>query len=524
MKPNYTPLFILLFVFSTIVGVQRSGAQTPADYTFSIHLGTFVNAQISDFDNVRSLGFVYAEKFQNNLLQIYLGEFATEASAGPLLNQVRTGGYPDAYVTRKNLQQGERVYIIKLGNASPGEAINWESYAKAGPMYVMLRNQQVSIATGVFESSEEASQRLEIVKKLGYTNANVLSLNNIYLHEISTFETGGEIILPEVELVVEAPEIETVPATEEVVPEEVVPEVVVIEENTTAPVQEEVLVENVAQKEEPLTTPVIAVPITISNGTEVATQKEEPTPPPVEMIPTSYDDVLASRSPLAEAQPNPDSVEEDKVMKPRVVAAPYIRPKVKRTSAIELQKVLKKEGTYKGSLDGFYGRGTKTGYQEIMAGNAYIQRYKMIANANQQWQEKGMNKEVDSPFMQWEPLKLLLTVARDLDPNPAFSQTMVESYAGYGQKLFNTPVALGREEQKAIIDWNTALWKGLDSWTAEDPIHKKMTMPLKVAYYQSMVLIEDHLMNEGLQPLEAKGVSLSILQSIVAPYLESYKK
>ena len=37
---------------------------------------------------------------------------------------------------------------------------------------------------------------------------------------------------------------------------------------------------------------------------------------------------------------------------------PAIRNKVKRTSALDLQKVLKSQKYYSGSLDGLYGKGT----------------------------------------------------------------------------------------------------------------------------------------------------------------------
>ncbi|MBK9016809.1 MAG: hypothetical protein IPM82_23630 [Saprospiraceae bacterium] len=58
---------------------------------------------------------------------------------------------------------------------------------------------------------------------------------------------------------------------------------------------------------------------------------------------------------------------------------PDIRPNVKRTSAYELQKTLKAEGAYKGSLDGFYGKGTRTSYDQALANNRQLQKYRILA-------------------------------------------------------------------------------------------------------------------------------------------------
>ena len=598
MKPISTSLLLLAIAVFSFLPNRSTTAQAPNDHTFTIHVGTFVQAQLSDFNNIRQYGFLYAEKFQNNLLQVYMGEFPSEAAANALLGQVKTNGYPDAYVTRRNLQQGEKVHIIQLALSAVGEDIDWQSYLKAGPLYALLSGKQVKIVTGVFGNIEEANQRLSIVKKLGYADAFVKAVNNIYLHPISTFEAGGELVAPEVEFVVEAPE-------------------------TAQPIAEEP-----TEKEEPKT--IEDEPV--AEEAVVETPAEEPTPPAAEPIPESYDEVMTARSPL--------------LADPLSTPLPGIRKNVKRTSAIELQKVLKKEGTYTGSLDGYYGKGTQGGYEKIMANNRQIRKYQTLAQHSDQlvakaapsalqaaisglaenpnrflkhlensqaalakayqayyyFATRGASPQVDDwmntaiktafkgqksttpfdhkatyaykdldqlllhlayihsvsgkeaavpcwlfqrhpekaneafgnigtyamesceQFTQWAPLRLLTTIAADLDPNPAVSQSLLAPYASIRSGLFVAPVVLTREEQKAIEAWNTSLWKGLDEWAAADPVHQKWCTPLKVAYYQSMVLLEDHYMDRDFKPLEAKGLALSVMQTVVAPYLDGYRK
>ncbi|MFN7117828.1 MAG: peptidoglycan-binding domain-containing protein, partial [Saprospiraceae bacterium] len=61
-------------------------------------------------------------------------------------------------------------------------------------------------------------------------------------------------------------------------------------------------------------------------------------------------------------------------------AAPRIRSNVKRTSALDLQKLLKAEGYYKGSLDGYYGNGTAAAYDGMLKNSRELQKYLVLAN------------------------------------------------------------------------------------------------------------------------------------------------
>ncbi|MEL6925302.1 MAG: hypothetical protein AAFO94_14745, partial [Bacteroidota bacterium] len=56
-----------------------------------------------------------------------------------------------------------------------------------------------------------------------------------------------------------------------------------------------------------------------------------------------------------------------------------IRTNVKRTSALELQKVLKSEEVYTGSLDGLYGKGTAAAYEKLQQQSRQLQKYAILA-------------------------------------------------------------------------------------------------------------------------------------------------
>lgn len=60
---------------------------------------------------------------------------------------------------------------------------------------------------------------------------------------------------------------------------------------------------------------------------------------------------------------------------------PAIRGDIKRRSALELQKVLKAEGSYTAGLDGYYGNGTKSAYQNFVDQNYDYKKYQLLAKA-----------------------------------------------------------------------------------------------------------------------------------------------
>ncbi len=61
-------------------------------------------------------------------------------------------------------------------------------------------------------------------------------------------------------------------------------------------------------------------------------------------------------------------------------SVPIIRPLIKRTAALDLQKVLKKAAYFNGSLDGFYGKATEAGYQNFVTNDFQYKKYAYLVN------------------------------------------------------------------------------------------------------------------------------------------------
>lgn len=93
---------------------------------------------------------------------------------------------------------------------------------------------------------------------------------------------------------------------------------------------------------------------------------------------------------------------------------PEIRPLVKRTSALDLQKVMKLNKFYEGSLDGLYGQQTAKGYENFIATDLQYKKYALLDNLL--LQEKGGNS-----------LDLQNTID-NLPHNPAAASNILKNY------------------------------------------------------------------------------------------------
>jgi len=126
-------------------------------------------------------------------------------------------------------------------------------------------------------------------------------------------------------------------------------------------------------------------------------------------------------------------------------------------------------------------------------------------------------------FMDWESIKLLKSIALDLDPNEANKNEQVtEKYDNKRARHYLAPKPLTMEQTATVKIWNEELWNGLNDWANKDQVHRKFIVPLKVAYFQSQVLLEDYFVNRGLSERESTALALSTLQTIVAQHLDAY--
>lgn len=543
---------------------------------FTIYIGAFVQADINDFKKLRPYGYLYAERLDNNLQRIYMGEYDNELAANKILDEVKKSGYPDSYLMKKQLKEGDELAVIQLASGSVGDDIDWKRLDRAGDLFTVIYNDKLKIVTGPFVSKDAARKQLKFLRTIGFADAFAKGVNSSRLHKAGAFETGGV-------------------------------------KTSTILANDEAIVEEYEDVGEPF---------------EVVAEK----PKEQEVIPESYSEDIAVKSVST------------------TLKVPKIRSKVKRESVKKLQQVLKGQGLYKTSVDGFYGKATTAAFQKAQQENRHYRKYKLLSqhttelpkssNALQHYintllddtpsavqglttskhtmakvylayasfQEKGENKETDDlmnkaiketfvgkklknkppfdfnasyaykdfmqliqhlkyiqsavkdepavpcwlfqrhpaetqkafepysslstddyriqncdRFMDWEELKLLSEMSKDLS-NGDVDKKAIQLNQNKRTRLFLAIRPLDADKNKSLKKWDTDFWESFDTWANKDPLHDKMVDALKLTYFQSQILLEDYFMDKGYNADEANGLTLYTLQTIVEPYLEEYYK
>lgn len=306
------------------VALLAAASFLTAQERYTVQVGNFMEARADDFSKLRSIGFVHAAPVDAGVSRIMLGGYDTKAAADRAVAAVRSAGYPNAYAMQIFLNEGMNVAIIQLGAEKSTAKTNWARYAAAGDLYGVMGIDDVKIVAGPYANVEEARKKLEDIRKLGFRDAFVKVVNSMTLHKLAEFETGIK---------------------------------------------------------KPL------IPLQI--------QPEKPAEPAssISVIPQSYEQTQPRiKSPEAQvtASPQPASPQPaaTPAMQPRstgaiaLVQAPVIRSNVKRRSVLDLQQVLKEQGAYAGSLDGYYGNGTANAYNDFVNSHRLTMRYASAAKQN----------------------------------------------------------------------------------------------------------------------------------------------
>lgn len=319
------------------------------DFTFTIHIGAFVKAQSSDFAEIKPYGFLYAQRI-NNLLQIYMGDYPTEGEAMKVLEKVKRHNYSDAFITRRDLSKGKSTRVIQIATKQLGDNIDWQHYATAGNLFALLEGNTVKILTGPFTSVGESDDYLNRLKAAGFKDAFAKKVNSILLHQITEFEAGESLVSSNLYSLAVVPEKkEAAPPSKSLF---VIP-----------PKVEKKVEEPTSEKKEVLTARDAAIP----ESFDVVEKRIEPKP-----------EIKEEVTPKAK----PEAIVKSKsIVKPATykIVPSKTRADVKRNSAYNLQLIMKSEGVYGNSLDGFYGPATKKGWEAIQQSNTQLKKYILLS-------------------------------------------------------------------------------------------------------------------------------------------------
>jgi SPOR domain len=188
---------------------------------------------------------------------------------------------------------------------------------------------------------------------------------------------------------------------------------------------------------------------------------------------------------------------------PSDIPPSYSNVGLKRKSAIKLQEALREVGTYGGAVDGQFGKGTSSAYDKALKLNRRMKKYSDISK-----QYEG--------FKGWEDIRLLIAVSRDLNIKDDVSPVTDDL-------LSNLPdEALSSKEALKALEWHSNTWKSLEKWSASSQYNDQVVMTMKVAYYRSLVHLEDYFASKGIKGESATALSASVLKTLVGEDLEHF--
>jgi len=157
-------------------------AQEPTLF-YTIQLGAFDNPRQSDFEAIRSYAYVYE---RSGIM--FMGGFNTSEAAEAVLEKVKAKGYHDAFIVERKLAESKKAYVVQLATHAAGEPIEWETYSKAGDLWVMPFDKQVRIVQGVYADINDARVKANTLKTQGFPNAFVKTVREITINAVSDFD------------------------------------------------------------------------------------------------------------------------------------------------------------------------------------------------------------------------------------------------------------------------------------------------------------------------------------------------
>lgn len=307
---------------------------------YTVQVGSFLDVRPQDFDPIRPLGLVYANQVDGNLYDVYLGGYTSQDKANSMVNTLKGYGFNSAQAIAVDITNGQEVTVIQMATRYAGKTMDWDKLVRAGTIYAIVDNERIKIVAGIFSDIPNAKEVLPSIRSLGYDDAFIKQVNSAQLIPITPFTTG--IKQPLIPLNISS---ETPPPAAEPVSRPVVPE---------------------------------SRPVAMDNSNERITTTTPRTPRVPR--PADREETTTTRGvvvPPGETPPSYGRVEPVRVE--RNLELPAIRSRIKRRSALELQKVLKAEGYYTSTLDGYYGPGTTGAYEEAMANDATLKKYQWLA-------------------------------------------------------------------------------------------------------------------------------------------------
>lgn len=532
----------------------------PPATVYVVQLGAFSSPKAADFKAAQSIGYIYTEaagKFQ----RVLLGKFEEKSNAQTALAGVKAAGFKDAFLATRKIDADAMTYGIQVASYKSNEPIEWDKWRVFQDLYAFVGEEgAVKILIGNANDIKTANNTLQTVRGKGIKQAFIKHINKGLIHPVTPFEMDVNRANIQITSRSASRNGAIVPKGGNILP--VKPSETPVAYNnqgSASRVSVKKLQELLADNSN-YTGDVSGV---YDNKTEdaylmfedkndrysqyklLAENRQEQgfkggLQSYVDMV---YDNPLMAYGGLkGETHPMADVYLA--YMYHTGKANPKGADRMKLVNQLmngAVQKVFV-TGDYKGTTELDYNKTYDyTNVGLLIKHLSYMQDAMQDPPALPCWLFENHAQEAASmfnrlysmasscgDFMDWDELKILKTIAEDLDPVDHATlgkgdENIRMAYDSRRAQLYLAPT-MSADEAAAIETWHVSFWKAMKAWEGNDPLHKKLITPLEVSYYKSLVQLENHYMGRDFNKNEAHALGLSVLRTVVNYHLNTYMK
>ncbi len=175
----------------------------------------------------------------------------------------------------------------------------------------------------------------------------------------------------------------------------------------------------------------------------------------------------------------------------------------KRKSVVKLQEALTEIGASTTTADGIFGKSTQTTFERSIQNNRRLQTFNELSQKHE-------------GFEGWADARLLMTIARELSVKD-------NAMAIVPDLLNNLPDApLSAIDVNASLNWHVAHWKKMDAWSATAQYNDQIATAYKVAYYRTIVHLEDYFAAKGIRGEAGTALAVSVVKTLIAQDFDGF--
>ncbi|MGB3801426.1 MAG: hypothetical protein WA952_16535 [Lewinella sp.] len=437
----------LIIVLLLVVATQLS-----AQELYNVRIGTFQDVRADDFAELNELGFVYGLPMDGQLTDVYIGNYSSEERAAEVTSNLIDRGFRNAAPFALPVSGAEPAEYVQVALRGRGRELNWSELERAGTLHVDAADGATKVVAGPYPSEDAADEALAMIRELGYGDAFTRTIQPGRLVAVGLFETGIKKPLIPIDL-------------------------------SRPPVRPSATRDSIS----PAPPPPAPAPAARQPDTLIATTAA--------VEPSGEAALATAVRPVPVSQPSLPEIDVD----------------TKRHSAAELQRVLKEKDYYQGSIDGFYGPGTRSAFESAWNELEELKNYRLIA---------GMEEPTSGP-VSWPEMLVLSVIAEDMAAGLANLDRDTE-LANERSALLQTASKLSAAASSEARSWESTVWSNLNDWAIEDPLHARLLSALRVAYYQSQVRLEAMYQQRGLSPIESRDLATAALRNVLAADLDRF--